>query len=76
MAEGGDGNIKVVVRCRPLNSRGASFSFLSWIALTDNILPSIFACSSTLAFFQYDRVGTRCKATHSDAREPDLLGPT
>lgn len=23
MSEGGDGNIKVVVRCRPLNSRGA-----------------------------------------------------
>ena len=23
MAEAGDGNIKVVVRCRPLNSRGA-----------------------------------------------------
>ncbi len=25
MSEGGDGNIKVVVRCRPLNSRGAFY---------------------------------------------------
>ena len=26
--------------------------------------------------FQCDRVGTRCKATYSNARKPDLLGPT
>ena len=54
MAEHGDGNIKVVVRCRPLNSRGSSPSHRVDLSHYDDsndpkIQQSLFAVQSHLS---------------------------
>lgn len=63
MAEAGDGNIKVVVRCRPLNSRGACHP-----ALTDRVMADL----GRLGVY---RAGAWRKTTHSHDGEPDIHRP-
>ena len=64
MADHGDGNIKVVVRCRPLNTRGES--------AFRHLRHRFFALFTLVNC----RARARCKAAHSYVWKPNIPGST
>jgi hypothetical protein len=59
----GDNNIKVVVRCRPLNSRG-------------ELASRRLTAGTTGTDVRENRARARGKGPHPDGRQPDFLRPT